>query len=767
MKYLFLFLNLLLISATGFSQTGTTLLWQKTYGGSYLEYGRSLQYTTDGGYIFAGSNESAEIAGNHGLSDFWVVKTDKYGVVQWQKSYGGSEEDEASSIQQTSDGGYIIAGFTASSNGDVTLMHGYTDIWAVKIDASGTIQWQKTYGGTGWDQSRCIQQTPDGGYIIGGMSNSTNGDVTENKGETDFWIVKTDQSGVLQWQKSFGGSDYDMINSLQQSPDGGYIFAGQTSSSNGDVIGSHGMSDYWVVKTDAIGTMQWQKCYGGSSIDIPYSVVLTSDGGYMICGDGYSLDGDANSFIGDSDVWFVKTDQSGTIQWQKKYGGTNSDYIGSMVQTMDGGYLVGAFSYSVDVDVSGNKGWGDVWILKTDSNGEILWSKCFGGTAEDNMGSIVETPDGGYTFVGTTFSADGDITNNQGASDCWLVHGCVNDLLSVSVSDLTYCTSSQLTASNGFVSYMWNTSDTTQAIDVSSGGKYTVSATNLAGCTSYSEIYVPDPIQIFSGEQICLVTLDEATGKNVIAVNKTLNVNTDSIQFFRSDNSGMQYHLIGSLGIEEVSLFTDETAKPSEQIYQYRIAVKNVECNLQSELSNPHSTLFLQASPGEDNKVNLSWSVYEGYDFAAYQIFRGNAAGVFTKIDEVSNDTYIYTDSNPVEGAGFYQIRISPGTPCNPAKSGFTYSASNIVNTSSFGIEENLQEPVAIYPNPAADIINVKCNTEILGSVYTIADNTGRVVLSGKLNSLLSAVSVSRLSSGIYTFSIEGQTRLALNIMKK
>jgi hypothetical protein len=768
MKKHLLFLGFSLISVLGFSQPDNTLQWQKSYGGTATENAGSLRQTTDGGFIVAGYTESSngDITGHHGNTDFWVVKTSPQGLIQWQKAFGGSDADVANCVEQTSDGGYIVAGYTASIDGDVTLMRGFCDVWVVKTDAAGEILWQKTYGGTNYDKANHIRQTADGGYIICGMTMSSNGDITANHGDSDYWIVKTDASGAIQWQKTYGGSDTDLANCIQQTTDGGYVFTGQCNSSNGDVTGNHGMSDYWIVKTNAEGAIEWQKCYGGSSFDAANSIRQTSDGGYVVGGGSSSDDGNATSYIGDSDCWIVKTNSVGELTWQKKYGGSQYDVVRSIEQGKDGGYLAGGYTNSANVDVTGNHGTGDAWVFKVDPAGDMVWKKCYGGTSEDGANSTIETSDGAYAFVGYSSSNDGDATVNFGYNDCWLVKGCSTDPIDITVSDLTYCNSTTLTATGGFSGYLWNTGATTPGIVVTSGGNYSVAATNLSGCTSQALLNIPAPIQAFNDEQICMVTMNTTTNKNTVVVLKTLNVNTDSIVIYRADDPGSQYVAVGALAINEMSSFQDETAKPSEKSYQYKIATKNNECEKMSGLSPAHTTMFLQASPGADNRVNLSWSPYDGFGFTSYQVCRNSAEEISAVIATVSISTFAYTDLTPPAGLCTYQVRVKPESPCSPSKASYAYAASNVVKPGTYGIDEIMEQSFTVYPNPATDNITIKRSAGMPDN-YAILDQTGRIVSSGNLNSKVSNIDISELSSGIYTFVMGNQGRLSLKIMKK
>jgi len=399
------------------------IIWQKALGGSSSEEAYSIQQTRDGGYIVAGYTKSndGDVSGNHGWKDAWIVKLDKDGNIQWQKVFGGSNEDFALSIQQTGDEGYIVAGYTKSNDGDVTVNHGGEDAWIVKLDKDGNIQWQKVLGGSSSEEAYSIQQTRDGGYIVSGYTKSNDGDISGNHGGRDAWIAKLDRDGNIQWRKILGGSDYEEANSIQQTRDGGYIVAGYTWSNDGDVTGNHGRGDAWIVKLDRDGNIQWQKALGGSDDDWANSIQQTSDGGYIVAGWTYSDDGNVSGNHGYIDAWIVKLDKDGNIQWQKVLGGSNGEIANSIQQTKDGGYIVAGYTGSNDGDVSGNHGGGDTWLVKLDGNGNIEWQKALGGSDYDIAYSIRQTSDGGYIVAGWTESNDGYVSGNHGEGDVWIV----------------------------------------------------------------------------------------------------------------------------------------------------------------------------------------------------------------------------------------------------------------------------------------------------------------------------------------------------------
>ncbi len=324
---------------------------------------------------------------SRGGYDYWIVKTDATGNIQWQKTIGGNYYDYSSSIQQTTDGGYILGGFSASDiSGEKTEnSRGSLDYWIVKTDAIGNIQWQKTIGGSDYDELRSIQQASDGGYILGGASTSNiSGEKTENsRGQSDYWIVKTDATGNIQWQKTIGGNAVDALKSIKQITDGGYILAGTSWStiSGEKTENCRGGEDYWIVKTDATGNIQWQKTIGGNDSDALTTIIQVTDGGYLLGGTSWSnISGEkTDTCRGGSDYWIVEIDTSGNIQWQKTIGGSGHDWLNSIHQTNDGGYLLGGYSES---NVSGEKaensrGGDDYWIVKLTDQYNLITGKVF------------------------------------------------------------------------------------------------------------------------------------------------------------------------------------------------------------------------------------------------------------------------------------------------------------------------------------------------------------------------------------------------------
>jgi len=425
-------LNLIfiLVSLTVFSQTQNHINWEQTYGGSNYDELHSTLPTSDGGYLLGGytrSNDGDIQSGNHGGKDYWLVKINSTGTIEWEQTYGGSSSDYLLSTIPTSDGGYLLGGYTYSNDGDIQSgNHGDNDYWLVKINSTGTIEWEQTYGGSNDDKLSTTIPTSDGGYLLGGYTYSNDGDIQSgNHGRYDYWLVKINSTGTIEWEQTYGGSDFDVLYSTISTSDGGFLLGGYTTSNDGDIqSGNHGGYDYWVVKINSTGTIEWEQTYGGSNYDDLSSTISTSDGGYLLGGYTQSSDGDIQSGNhGGYDYWVVKINSTGTIEWEQTYGGSNYDNLSSTTPTSDGGYLLGGLTHSNDGDIqSGNHGNGDCWVVKINSTGTIEWEQTYGGSDFDVLYSTIPTSDGGYLLGGYTTSNDGDIqSGNHGMYDFWVV----------------------------------------------------------------------------------------------------------------------------------------------------------------------------------------------------------------------------------------------------------------------------------------------------------------------------------------------------------
>ncbi|MFC1474876.1 myxococcus cysteine-rich repeat containing protein [bacterium] len=351
--------------------------FSKTFGGTGTDEARSVRQTTDGGYIVAGDTSSYGAI----INDIWVIKIDSSGEKIWDKTFRRFRGNKAYSIEQTTDGGFILAGTTEFPEA------GEFDVWVMKLDSSGESQWNiqisKNINTT--DYAYSIQQTTDGGFIFAGSTELS------DAGEPDIWVVKldVDESENSEWSETYGGTSSDTAHSIQQTADNGYIVAGGTESYGA------GRSDFWILKLDSSGEKQWDKTFGWISHDDAYSIQQTTDGGYIVA--GYT----DQQGLAHYQIWIIKLDSSGEKQWDKTFGGTSDNIAYSIQQTTDGGYIVAGDTY--------------FWVMKLDSSGESQWDERFGVTSYDEAYSIQQTTDGGYIVAGRTNSY------GAGGSDFWIL----------------------------------------------------------------------------------------------------------------------------------------------------------------------------------------------------------------------------------------------------------------------------------------------------------------------------------------------------------
>ena len=435
MKKTITLLALLLFTITIYAQD-PNILWQRTIGGSGDETLYSIKQTPDGGYIVGGASGS-DISGDktdasNGFFDIWIVKADAEGNIEWQNSIGGNALDDLHSIELTPDGGFIACGESTSDiSGDKTEnSRGLDDYWIVKLDASGNVEWDKTIGGSDSESFPQIRVSNDSYLISGDSWSNISGDKTENAiGEDDYWLLKLDLSGNIIWQKTIGGSSYDSFSTMALTHDGGCILGGYSDSniSGNKTENSKGGFDFWIVKLDSSGDIVWDKTIGGSGTDVLNSIVQTLDNGFLLSGRSSSdISGDkTENSEGESDFWIVKLASNGTIEWQNTIGGNDIDQAYSANQTSDGGYIIGGFSRST---ISGDKtenGQGnfDCWLVKINNVGIIEWQNTIGGSEIDGITSVMQSSDGSYILGGNSQSnISGDKSeNSRGGQDYWII----------------------------------------------------------------------------------------------------------------------------------------------------------------------------------------------------------------------------------------------------------------------------------------------------------------------------------------------------------
>ncbi len=363
--------------------TGRQTSFRRTFGGAGLDEGNYAQQTSDGGYIAVGVTSSF----GEGDWNTWLVKVDPVGAEEWSRTFGiaAGRYEGGEFLQETTDGGYIIVGAVLS-----TMPSDY-DVRLIRTNGNGRQLWSRTFGGSGWDWGRFVRQTGDGGFIITGWTDS------HGSGGGDLWLFKTDDRGNEEWSRTYGGIENDQGNCIQPTDDGGYIITGATSSN------SVGNDDLWLIKTNANGMAQWMLTFGGKGYEEGHFVQTTSDGGYIVVGSTTSTG------AGESDVWLIKLDINGRMAWSRTFGGAEWDWGDVVHETTDGGYIL------VGTTLSFGAGGSDVWLIKTDTDGNEEWSRTYGGHSLDFGLSVQPTTDGGYIIAGQTYSF------GAGNGDLWLI----------------------------------------------------------------------------------------------------------------------------------------------------------------------------------------------------------------------------------------------------------------------------------------------------------------------------------------------------------
>lgn len=390
-----------------------------TLGGSKNESAQAVIGTTDGGYAILGHAQSMDgdvINKSNESYDYWILKFDATNQLQWQKTYGGSDDDRGIDLIQTTDNGYAVIGKSKSNDLEVSENAGFDDFWISKLDSNGAISWEYSFGFAGSDTPYSILQTTDNGYLLSGVLDvsASNGQGDRNStlrrhAGGDYWVIKLNANGVKQWSNYYGGSFTDTAYDAIQTEDDGYIIVGSSDSDDVDITNPRGSYDFWVIKISATGTLVWEKSFGGSEIDEAHAISQSTDGNYLIVGDTRSSDLDITQNNGAADLWVIKITPQGTMLWEKTLGGSDFDVGRSISKTQDNGFLISGSSRSIDGALTSNKGQNDAWIIKINSSGSLEWQKTIGGSEVDFFYDTTELNDQTIVAVGDSNSSNEDI----------------------------------------------------------------------------------------------------------------------------------------------------------------------------------------------------------------------------------------------------------------------------------------------------------------------------------------------------------------------
>jgi hypothetical protein len=422
-----------LLAGTLFSQTicPPQIRWQQTLGGSGSDEAAAILQTPDGGFVIGGTSSSSDdgnkTSPNYGGSDFWLVRLDAQGQKLWEQSYGGSSSDTLSALEQTADGGFILGGTSWSQAGGnkTSPFFGISDFWIVRTDAQGNKLWEKSFGGSGYDTLQTIKPTTNGGFVVGGISDSpANGNKSSpSYGANDFWVLRLDADGNKLWEASFGTEVYDYLYGVTETPDGGLVLGGHSF-----VRTPNYNTDYHVIRLDPAGNVLWDKFYGGSEADELYALALAANGDILLAGISFSdISGSKTSpRFGSYDWWVLRLDPSGNKLWDQTYGGSDYEYVMQATALPNGGFLLVGASTSPPSGTKTSPRFGnyasDYWLVKIDEAGNQIWDGSFGGTSFDDARAVAPTADGGYVVAGFSYSVNGHKTGpGFGANDIWVL----------------------------------------------------------------------------------------------------------------------------------------------------------------------------------------------------------------------------------------------------------------------------------------------------------------------------------------------------------
>ena len=780
--------------------------WAYCFGGSADDRAKDLHRTSDSGYVVCGYTSSIDdqVTGNHGGIDAWIIKLDVAGTLLWQKTYGGSNDDAFNAIRQLKDGGYLACGYTASSDGDVDSVRGGKDFWMVRIDGNGTILWQRTFGGSNDDVANDVATTADTGFVVAGYTFSPDGDITNYKNNGDGWLVYVDTLGNLIRQKDKGGQDYDEFKSIITANNGGFLLVGLSFSNTGTLSGlNHGGSDAWLARLSKFGTDQWNNLYGDTLDDGGFDVHENGDGQFVVSG--------FRDTSGTHDSWLFTVDSLGAFLSESIHGGIGNELPGSSIEKVDSNYIVAGSSNSPP---SGDKdclyGGYDFWMYNTLSGGPISWQKCLGGTGDDISSRALASPDGSIAICGYTNSTDLDVQGNHGGNDFWVVRlldGCdVSAAFANSVSgDSVSFTNNSFDA----VSFLWTFGDDSTSTEINPTHVYAVAGATYTVCLIATSLCTADTF--CTDITIVCPPLNSAFSYSVDSETVSFTDLSDSAiswmwTFGDGDTSTLQnpVHTYASSGTYLVCLIVTNSCS-SDTFCQSIIVICPTVSSGFGYAVNGLSVSFSDLSTGA---TSWEWTFGDGNtsvlpnptnDYASagtYQVclITSNGCNSDTSCQNITvcsplnaafsmqqtNNVVTFTDATGT--ATSWQWTFGDGGTSSLQNPVYTYTANGIyevcliasdnctsdttcdsVTVIGLGINAaNLQTfPFSIYPNPFSDVATVSFNIGTASLVtITLNDVEGRLLgtliaenLAAGNHSIV--ISKKNLPAGIYLLQLK------------
>jgi len=771
-------LTLFLLTAVAVSAQAPAVQFTRSYGGTDYEIAHAVSQTNDGGYILAGSAQSVNgdlttHHGNQAIADLWVVKTSAGGSLQWQVELGGLDEDIATSARQTADGGYIISGYTNSNQDDVIDNHsiGMYDMWIIKLTSSGAVSWKKCYGFVDDDYAYSVRQTTDGGYIVAGILSGSDSGVhrgalvkldsggnvawsnfyydgselrdvypTTDGGymaagtyNGNFWLLKVGSAGAVVSSHTYGGTNQEQCNGFCPVSDGGYVLAGSTLSNDGDVTGYHGSSDYWVVKTNANGVLQWQKTLGGAGLDYGQGAKEDSTGGILVAGSSASSDGDVTP-LGNGDAWLVRLTSAGAIDWQQSYGtADNSEQIYGMDYTADQAVVMAGLHHP-----TGTTNFYLVKLAGTCPLGPPATTQtvCVGSTVSQLTANGINLQwyadqVGGSPLSGSTTVTAGTYYVSQTVEGCESVRtpmtvNTVNAFQPAAGTNQNYCGSAtvadlQAVPSAGGTIYWYN---------VANGGTPLAPGDNVTTGTYYVAQHIGN---CESPRKTVNVTITVSNPPSIASTNICLSGPITISQFNTTFFGGGNIHwYTAETGGSIINISTQVQSGTTYYISQIINNCTSVRGAYTFNLSVPVAPSVSQA--------NTTLTINS--PLAGYTYFW------------VTCPTHAFVDGIPAN-----QLSFTPTQSGDYAAIGFDPAGCGAYGTcftvNLLGTAENAKPALTLFPNPVTSELHF---SGIDGSVsYRIVNMLGQELMNGMATDQM--VSVSSLSSGAYLIEINADGR--------
>ncbi len=743
---LLLFLVITISSLTLFAATPPIIEWTKSIGGANSDFGAQIIKSTTGQIWLLGNTDSnnGDISLNHGSTDIWLAKYDNSGRLICQFSFGGTGIDNATSIVE-SNGNFLITGYTSSFNGDVTFNRGGFDAWVICVDTLGTIQWQRTYGGSGSDLAYSICSSAAGGFLISGGSFSFDNDLPINKGNEDAWIFKIDPLGNLIWSYSFGGTDLDVLYSIVEDSRGSIYCSGTTNSTDGDITTNYGNYDWLLLKLDASGNLIFSRTYGGSSYDASTTMILNSNQNITIGGYSRSNNHDLSTNIGGTDCWTLEVDSFGLILRSKQFGGTQSENVFDIKQSSDGGYLIACGTTSNDSDVGSNFGGEDIWILKTDASFNVEWKKSYGGSNNDRPASILELNPGQYLFVGYTYSNNYMVSNNHGNGDIWMTElNCRSPQAIIASIGNSFClgdTISLVSLSTNNSDQLWNVQNVFSHDSIfqfipSTLGTNTIQLTaqtcnNISTTTAsllVNDCYIPNVSFNISNSQLCA---------------------NSSVQFNDHSTNATSWSWTFPGGIPATSTDQNPTVNyPTAGTYSVLLTALNshgAQSLMRVNCVVVHPNPIVPTITVNGNTLTSSYANSYQWNFNSVAL-PGNNLQTCTALND-----------------GFYSVEVNNQFNCSAVSDSIYLTVDEVISL------EHSKDGIYLFPNPAKDQVRVYNNGKRKINSISVYNSIGEIIIKEAGAQLLTTIDLTGVSPSylILETIFEDGTRKSFSFIKQ